>query len=229
MLFCAALQIRLYICLTDDVVSSSLRHEVGMGGGGWGGLRLCPPPNKQLPSGLGAARALFWGKPGRTPSCRPRCQGKTASCSQRERRVLCAVVCVCCAWQRVGLLGCSPAVSEAALPALRARTRVLTDRGFYVCVAALRWVMTQRKESEHTVLNSADGPRDKCNSALHSFIYLSPLQSFHHLSSPAFISAPHSVNAHLVCVFVFVCLCSYPNKGMVFSDVHTLCLTALGE
>lgn len=51
-----------------------------------------------------------------------------------------------------------------------------------VCAPALWWVMTQRKDSEHTVLNSTEGPRDKYNSAQHFFLCRSLLQSFHHLS-----------------------------------------------
>lgn len=104
---------------------------------------------------------------------------------QRESSVCdCAYVCECCVWQSVWLPGCSQAVSEPALPALRACLRVYMCVRLCVCLCApaLWWVMTQRKDSEHTVLNSTEGPRDKYNSAQHFFLCRSLLQSFHHLS-----------------------------------------------
>lgn len=72
------------------------------------------------------------------------------------KRGLCVCVCEGCVWQSVWLPGCSQAVSEAVLPALRSCSCVCMCVGFCVCVCvpALRWVMTQRKDSEHTVLNS---------------------------------------------------------------------------
>lgn len=89
-----------------------------------------------------------------------------------------------------------------------------------VCAPALRWVMTQRKDSEHTVLNSTEGPRDKYNSAQCFFLcgslsYNSFIISF----LLAFISAHHSPTVHFIHVHirtVHACACvrsSLPNKG----------------
>lgn len=109
-------------------------------------------------------------------------------------RVLCVFVhmcvCECCVWQSVWLPGCSQAVSEPALPALRACSCVCMCVHLCVCAPALRWVMTQRKDSEHTVLNSTEGPRDNYNSAQRFFLCHSLLQSFHHLFLSCFLSLP---------------------------------------
>lgn len=96
-----------------------------------------------------------------------------------------------------------------------------------VCAPALRWVMTQRKDSEHAVLNSTEGPRDKYNSAQRFFLCRSLLQSFHRRSPPAFYSATHSPTVHLI----HVCFCMRARVFISakyrddFSDVHR-CHTA---
>lgn len=141
-------------------------------------------------------------------------------------RVLCVFVhvCVreCCAWQSVRLPGCSQAVSEAR-SASTARVLVCVHGRTLLCVRApaLRWVMTQRKDSEHTVLNSTEGPRDKYNSAQRSFLCRPLLQSFHHLFSPAFYLCPSFSYCSLYpCVCVPACMrvcSSLPNKGMVLA------------
>lgn len=83
------------------------------------------------------------------------------------------LMCVCAAFGRGsgrrGVLRLFP--SPLSLPHVRACVCVCAGFYFRVCVfvPALRWVMTQRKDSEHTVLNSTEGPRDKYNSAQHFF------------------------------------------------------------
>lgn len=117
-------------------------------------------------------------------------------------------MCVCAAFGRGsgrrGVLRLFP--SPLSLPHVRACVCVCAGFYFRVCVfaPALRWVMTQRKDSEHTVLNSTEGPRDKYNSAQHFFLPLcrSLLQSVHYLFSLAFVSTPLSLTVYLfpVCI-----------------------------
>lgn len=96
MLFCAALQIRLYICLTDDVVSSSLRHEVGMGGGGWWGTEAVSSTQQAAPVRTGCCSGSFLRKAWQNTFLPSPVPGKDGVLlTKGEKSSVCGCVCVC--------------------------------------------------------------------------------------------------------------------------------------